>query len=272
MSRVLRYPGSKWRLAERILPYIPEHHSYLEPFFGSGAVFFSKVPSRIETINDLDGNVVNLFECIREEPERLAAAVAATPYSREIYDRSFQADKDAGLDRLQRAVAFLVACWQSHGFRSNQYRVGWKTDVQGRERMYSVWDWYRLPEKIVMVAERLRTVQIENRPALEVIGRFDSGNVFMYLDPPYVLETRTGKQYTHEMTDAEHIRLLEAIRATRAKVMISGYENGLYLEYLAGWERVSFPSTTAYGHRRTETVWMNYKAPADRPEEGGDGK
>ena len=89
--------------------------------------------------------------------------------------------------------------------------------------MYALWSWYNLPEKIIAVAERLRQVQIENRPALEVIGRFNSENVFMYLDPPYVLNTRNGKQYAFEMTDADHAKLLETICSTRAKVMISGY-------------------------------------------------
>ena len=233
MDKVLNYPGAKWSLAEKIIPYIPDHHSYLEPFFGSGAVFFSKEPSRIETINDLDSNVVNLFDCIRREPERLAATVMATPYSREMYDRTFNALMDDSQDSCQRAADFLVSCWQTHGFRVNKYRVGWKNDVQGR-------------------------VQIENRPALEVIGRFNSENVFMYLDPPYVLNTRNGKQYAFEMTDADHAKLLETICSTRAKVMISGYENVLYEEFLAGWKKVTFPSKTAYGAKRVEAIWMNY--------------
>lgn len=258
MDKVLNYPGAKWSLAKKFIPYIPKHHSYLEPFFGSGAVFFSKEPSRIETINDLDSNVTNLFDCIREDPEHLAAIVAATPYSREMYDRSFDAVKDDSLDKCQRAAAFLTLCWQTHGFRVNQYRPGWKNDVQGRERMYALWDWYKLPESIITVAERLRQVQIENRPALEVIRRFDRENVFMYLDPPYVLETRHGKQYAFEMSDADHAKLLEAIYGTRAKVMISGYENALYEEYLAGWRKVVFPSKTAYGAKRIEAIWMNY--------------
>lgn len=260
MDKVLNYPGAKWGLAKNFMQYIPKHHSYLEPFFGSGAVFFSKEPSRIETINDLDGNVVNLFDCIREDPEHLAAIVAATPYSREMYDRSFDALMDDGLDKCQRAATFLTSCWQTHGFRVNQYRPGWKNDVQGRERMYALWSWYKLPESIIAVAERLRQVQIENRPALEVIGRFDSENVFMYLDPPYVLDTRHGKQYAFEMSDADHAKLLEAICGTRAKVMISGYENALYEEFLAGWKKVVFPSKTAYGGKRAEAIWMNYDA------------
>ena len=72
MHSVIRYPGSKARLADWIIGHFPEHRSYLEPFLGSGAVLFQKPRSSIETVNDLDGEVINLFDCIRRDPERLA--------------------------------------------------------------------------------------------------------------------------------------------------------------------------------------------------------
>jgi hypothetical protein len=83
---VLRWPGSKWRLSDWIIQHMPPHEVYLEPFFGSGAVFFNKMPSDTETINDLDGNVVNLFRVIREHSEELAALIDMTPWSREEYN------------------------------------------------------------------------------------------------------------------------------------------------------------------------------------------
>ena len=85
MRAIVKYPGSKWAIADWIIEKFPPHHSYLEPFFGSGAVLFRKVPSAIETINDLDGEVVNLFDWIRQDPERLAREIYWTPYSRQIY-------------------------------------------------------------------------------------------------------------------------------------------------------------------------------------------
>ena len=139
MDKIIKYPGSKWGLAKEIIPYIPDHHSYLEPYFGSGAVFFKKEPSRIETINDLDGNVTNLFDCIRTEPERLAAIVMATPYSREMYDRAFKSLEDGGQDRCQRAAAFLTSCWQSHGFRVNKYKVGRNACARCRLKTDRLW-------------------------------------------------------------------------------------------------------------------------------------
>ncbi len=226
MRKILKYPGSKWRLSDELVKMIPDHHTYCEPYAGSMALLFAKEPSPIEIVNDLDSDVVNLFRCIQQDSERLARLVMTTPYSREVYDAQFQKNEYAS--RYQRAAGFLVKCWQGHGFRTCGGKVGWKHDVHGRERAYALWDWYRLPEWIIDVAERLRMVQIEHRPALEVIQRFDYGDVFMYLDPPYLLGTRARKQYKHEMTDEDHEEILQVILRSKAKIMISGYESELY--------------------------------------------
>ncbi len=265
MKRVLKYPGSKWNIAGQLVNLIPEHHSYVEPYAGSLALLFNKTPSPIETINDLDYDVVNLFQCIQQDAEKLSRLVMTTPYSRQMYEDSYKMDPVAemmfGLDRFHKACQFLIRCWQGYGFRTNGYKVGWKNDVQGREKAYALWSWYRLPEWIVDVAERLRMVQIEKRPAIEVIRRFDYDNVFMYLDPPYLLETRTGgqKQYKHEMTDDDHEELLKTITASKAKIMISGYESEMYNDYLQGWHKEQFSSCAEHAGSRTETIWMNYE-------------
>lgn len=264
MRNVLKYPGSKWNIASQIVNLIPEHHSYVEPYFGSGAVLFNKPVSSIETVNDLDYDVVNLFRCIREDPEKLARFVAATPYSRSEYDDTYKIDIFeimAPNEPYHKALRFLIRCWQGYGFRTNGYKVGWKNDVQGRERSYALLNWYHLPERIMEVAERLRLVQIENRPALEVIKRFNYKNVFMYIDPPYVLGSRVGgqKQYKHEMTDNDHIGLLEILLQSNAKIMISGYESDLYNDYLKGWNKMYFSSCAEQGKPRTEVIWMNYE-------------
>lgn len=259
MKRVLNYPGSKWNIVTSIVSRIPEHHSYVEPFFGSGAVLFNKPASDIETVNDLDSDVTNLFLCIQQDPEHLARLVMTTPFSRDAYDRSFYlASVNDFADNFQRAAGFLTRCWQGYGFRTNKYKVGWKNDVVGRERAYALWNWYRLPEWIIDIAERLRMVQIENKPALEVIRRFNKDGVFMYIDPPYLLETRAGKQYKHEMSDADHEEMLQELVASKAKVMISGYESQMYNDYLQDWNKTCFDSCAEHGKKRQEVIWMNY--------------
>lgn len=260
MRQVLKYPGSKWNIARQLVELIPEHHSYVEPYFGSGAVLFNKPPSHIETVNDLDSDVTNLFKCIQKDSERLARLVMTTPFSREEYDKQFEGiDQTMYASSFQRAAGFLIRCWQGHGFRTNGYKFGWKNDVVGRERAYALWNWYRLPEWIIDIAERLRKVQIENRPALEVIERFNYSNVFMYIDPPYILGVRAGKQYKHEMSDSDHEEILKTALQSKAKIMISGYESDMYNDYLKGWNKVCFSSCAEHGKPRTEVVWMNYQ-------------
>ena len=112
-----------------MLSFFPKHHSYLEPFFGSGAVLFSKPRSHIETINDLDGNVVNLFEWIKKDPEKLAHEIYYTPYSRQAYENSYAAVQESS---LEQAVNFCIRLNMGHGFRTNDEKVGWKNDIQGR--------------------------------------------------------------------------------------------------------------------------------------------
>lgn len=256
MKAVAKYPGSKWSLAQWIISYFPKHHSYLEPFFGSGAVLFNKPRSNIETVNDLDSNVVNLFKCIREDPAKLASMVYMTPYAREVYEKAFE---EVPGDKFEAALNFYIRLNMGHGFRTSGEKVGWKNDVQGRERAYAANDWCNLPDKIMQAAERLRGVQIENRPAVELIKRFNYPNVLIYCDPPYILGARNGKQYRFEMDDKDHEELLKVLLQHKGAVLISGYETDMYNDMLSGWTKVQNISYSQTHSRKTEILWMNFK-------------
>lgn len=256
MKAIMKYPGSKWSIADWIISYFPQHHSYLEPFFGSGAVLFNKPRSNIETVNDLDGNVVNLFEWIRKDPERLVREIYYTPYARQVYDSAFEAVPE---DSFGRAVNFYIRLNMGHGFRTNGEKVGWKNDVQGRERAYAARDWCNLPEKIMVAAERLRGVQIENMPAVELIQRFNYPNVLIYADPPYVLSARHGKQYRCEMDNGAQIELLEVLHAHKGPVLISGYDSDLYNDSLRNWYRVETDCYSQIASKKREVLWMNFE-------------
>ena len=109
-------------------------------------------------------------------------------------------------------------------------------------------------------AERLRGVQIENRPAVELIRRFNYPNVLIYADPPYLLSTRQRrKQYRHEMTDDDHMELLEALKAHKGPAIISGYDSDLYNRELKGWYKDGRTSFTQTASRRKEIIWMNFE-------------
>lgn len=257
MKPILKYPGAKWSIANWVISYFPKHHSYLEPFFGSGGVFFRKEPSNIETINDLDGEVVNLFECIKSDPEKLARNVYFTPYSLQVYNATYS--KEVPEDPFERAARFLAKCNMGHGFRTTGEKVGWKLDVAGRERAYAARAWADLPETIIEAAERLRGVQIECTPAVELIPRFNSPDVLIYCDPPYLLSTRHGKQYRCEMTESDHLKLLDVLKKHKGPAMISGYPSELYDTELAGWAKVHTTSTDLLSRVKKEVLWMNFE-------------
>ena len=258
MNAVMKYPGSKWSLAKWIIGHFPQHHSYLEPFFGSGAVLFTKERSAIETVNDRDADVVNLFDWIRKDPERLAQAIYWTPYARDIYEKAWEAQYTE-TDSFQRAVCFYTRLMMGHGFRITGEKVGWKNDVQDREAAYAANGWCKAPDIIRQAAERLRGVQIENRPALELISRFNYQKVLIYADPPYLLGTRHGKQYRHEMSDADHRDLLDALKAHKGPVILSGYESDLYNDALRDWHKDEAMAQAQTATKRREVLWMNFE-------------
>lgn len=255
MKCVLKYPGAKNRIADWICEYIPEHEVYLEPFAGSLAVFFAKTPARIETLNDLDNNVVNYFQIIRERPEELAEQLEMTPYSREEYYRACEyVPEDSDMEKARK---FAVRCWQGFGC-SNLYRNGFRSSQQ-RTSPHTTKEWRNLPERLIAASERLKNAQIENLPAVEVISRYNTADVFMYVDPPYLHGTRKNYLYRCEMNDTEHVELLEVLRKHRGKILLSGYDNDLYNEMLPGWKKVSKKTQAEAGIPRIETLWMNYE-------------
>lgn len=256
MRAIIQYPGSKWRIAKWIIDHFSPHHSYLELFFGSGAVLFTKERSNIETVNDLDGNVVNFFEWVQKDPERLAKEIYWIPYARDVFEKAC-VQMGSEKDSFNRAVTFCTRMMMGYGCRTNETKVGWKEDVQGREAAYAAKQWCELPETILEAAERLRGVQIENRPALELIRRYNYPNVLVYADPPYIISTRYSKQYRHEMTDHDHEELLYTLREHRGPALVSGYDNPLYNEILKDWYRDEIQTTARSNTKRREVLWMN---------------
>lgn len=261
MKNVLHYPGSKKRIAQWIINQMPTHHSYLEPFFGGGAILFEKPPAPIETVNDLDEDVINFFRVLKNPETRthLQEWLEYTPYARSVYDETFRKVPDGP---IEQAGYFAIRSMQSHGFRLTE-KCGWKKDVYGRESAYAVRYWNELPELLAVMATRLKNVQIEHRPALELIRAFNHPGVLMYLDPPYVLSTRGRKQYRHEMSDDDHREMLLEVRGCKAMVMLSGYDCELYNEYLGDWQKAQIDARAQNNHRRVETLWMNFE-PAEQ--------
>lgn len=129
-----------------------------------------------------------------------------------------------------------------------------------RKAAYAAFSWVNGPETVRRAAERLRGVQIEHRPALEVIRRFNYPNVLIYADPPYLMSSRMSrqKQYRHEMTDQDHLELLETLRAHRGPVLLSGYASPLYDRVLEGWYKETAAAQDQRSRKREEVLWMNF--------------
>lgn len=252
MKSVLKYPGAKNRLAPWICEYIPKHDVYLEPFAGSLAVLFNKQRSHIETVNDLDEEIVNFFRILRNRGEELEQLISLTPFSRREYESAYEFCGD----ELERARRFAVKCWMGFGC-GNRYRNGFKSGQQTHSPNPAK-AWSELPGTMKLATERLKGVQIENLPATELIKRYDTKDVFIYADPPYLNGTRKNYLYNYEMSDEDHVELLDLLVEHSGKILLSGYDNDLYNNALHGWNKVQKNTRAECGIKRTETLWMNY--------------
>lgn len=248
MRPIIKYPGAKWAIADWVVARLPAHSAYLEPYFGSGAVFFTKDRAPYETINDIDDDIVNLYRVIREDADRLAALLEITPWARAEYDRSC----DISDEPIERARRFVTHTWQSFGRGIPGVETGWKTKASE----YTLRRWAHLPDDICRTVERLRGVRIEKRPGIDLIRAHCDPRVLIYADPPYPSALRR-RFYPHEMTDADHVALLDALDAHPGPVALSGYHCPLYDARLAHWHAHEIHVTVEHGETRIEVLWLN---------------
>ena len=252
LNTILKYPGGKSRIADWIISFFPNHKVYLEPFFGSGALFFKKKPSYIETINDIDGDIINLFRVCREHPMELSAAINLTPFSRDEYIECCEPSAEP----IERARRTLVRFHQSFG-TTNSCKNSWRNvQTYGGPRCATMWNY--LPEAIIECCERLKDAQIENKDAIELIRRYDDPETLIYIDPPYLQELRKKNMYKYEYSLEQHKKLLNTIRQSKSMIIISGYDNELYNTKLAGWTTAEIETLAQMGKKRIEKIWFNF--------------
>ena len=268
MNALFRYPGSKWSLADWIISHFPDSYEkmvYVEPFVGSGAVFFNKLPGAVETVNDIDSDIVNLFYVLRENPDELIRVLSLTPYSREEYDNSFVPCDEP----IEKARRYMVKTTQAIGAKLGGSKCGWRNHKQPKIGG-SACKWGNITSNILVAAERLKgdtthLVQIEHTDALKLIEKHNNYETLMYLDPPYLLTSRrSSHHYTHEMSEDEHNRMLEIILESKAKIVLSGYESQLYSERLKDWRCFHTQSQTTSAEFADEFIWLNYDPPNEQ--------
>lgn len=256
----VRYHGGKWLLAPWICSHFPEHRIYVEPYGGGASVLLRKPRSYAEIYNDLDGEIVNAFRVLRDHGDELRRAVELTPFSRDEFRQSYEPSGDP-LEQARRTIlrSFMgfgsgAASGNNTGFRANSNRSG-TTPAH---------DWKNYPDQIPSLINRLRGVVIENRDAIEVMRTHDSAETLHYVDPPYVHETRNKLQsrteqttYKHELDDAQHMALAEALHELRGMVVVSGYRSAMYDSLYADWYRLDRKALADGAGSRVESVWMS---------------
>lgn len=251
----LRWFGGKWKQAKKIFGYFPPHSCYVEPFGGGASVLLRKPPSLVEIYNDLDGEVVNFFRVLREQPEKLVRSIWLTPYSREEAIKAWDNEPPTE-DPVERARRLYVRAWQTIG----GYNVGvdgksWRCiktadhDVSGN---------FADIDHLYAVAERLKLVQIEKDDALAVVRRFATDETLQYIDPPYPQETRYKKKVYHfEMNNSQHEKLAETIQESKGMFVVSSYQSELYDHLYFGWEKVTYKANANGGKERIEVLYLS---------------
>jgi len=247
------YYGGKMTLAPQIAQLLPAHDHYVEPFAGSLAVLLAKEPSQAETVNDLDGDLVNFWKVLRDQPEALERLAALTPYSRAEYEISKSLDGATDLERARRILVRL-----NQGRSNSMQPHGWRSGRKGSPSMGH--QFKNRAARITPTAERIAAVVIENRDAIEMIRDYGrEPSVCVYADPPYLGSTRASN-YRHEMLEDDlHVKLADALRNCKASVVLSGYASPLYEELYPGWHRMELKAPTALSGRaaENEVLWSN---------------
>lgn len=257
--------GGKFSHLDWLLPLLPECHHYCEPFAGSGAALINRAPAAVETYNDIDGEVVNFFGVLRDQHEALIRAIALTPFSREEYHLAINGDVE-GIDAVERARRFYVRARQTRTGLAQTASLGrWanckETSRSGMSGVVS--RWLGGVEALDEIAARFLRVQIENRPAIDVIRLYDSPQTLFYCDPPYLHATRgDAKAYGFEMDEQAHRELADTLNACVGMVAVSGYEHPLMDELFRPerWRKIKGAEKTIHSTKgvRAEVLWTNY--------------
>jgi DNA adenine methylase len=259
------YFGSKNKIAFELCQHLPPHNCWVEAFCGSSAMTLAKPPAPIEIINDVDGEIVNVFRQLRNNSKLLCKQIELTPYSEEelLVARN---KREEDISDLERARLFLVKSMMAinGAFGDSKGGFSYSDSYSRNNKEARVNRWNNLPDRLDKVVGRLKDVRIENKEAKKLIERFiDRPATLIYLDPPYLAERVNG--YEIEANDYNfHLDLLNLICTSQAMIFISGYKNELYSKLLTeekGWSLKEIETTTKGSNgsvkNRTEVIWMN---------------
>ncbi len=256
MKTPITYYGGKQMLVPEILPLIPEHITYCEPFLGGGAVFFSKTKSEVEIINDTNRFVVNFYRQAKTNFHALSTRIESTPHSRDCYrDALVMYERPHMFDNLDKAWAFWMLCNQGYSGKIGTWGFG--TVVQSCERrLMNARRHFGAGE----IVDRLEKVQIECHDALYVLTLRDRPTTFFYLDPPYY---NSNMGHYGGYTEADFEALLKTCSLLQGRFLLSSYPSDLLDRYTKehGWRQIEIQATVTASSKRkpkTEVLTANY--------------
>ncbi|MDI9864455.1 DNA adenine methylase [Flectobacillus sp. DC10W] len=260
MKTPIAYYGGKQSMLKEILPRIPEHKVYVEPFFGGGAVFFSKPQSGFEVINDINNNLITFYKVLKYDFEALQHRIDETFHSREQHTVA----KREYIQSLKNIESPLVTAWA----------VWVQTNLSFGSKINSGFGYDRFGSCALRIfnkkndftseyQERMRKVTIECYDALKVIKAYDSEDAFFYIDPPYVSSDQ-GHYKGYDSDD--FVRLLDLCGSLKGKFLLSSYPETILDEYIQNYnwkhERIvknlSVDGKKNKGKKKTECLTWNY--------------
>jgi DNA adenine methylase len=259
MKTPITYYGGKQRMIKKILPLIPAHTCFVEPFAGGLAVFFAKPPSNVECINDTNGELINFYKVIKHNFNELQYLLEETLYSRFLYKEAKEIYGNPGkYDTIKRAWAVWVLCNEGYGGKIGH---GWGFDRKSNKSVKTILN--KINNFTNEYAGRLKNTQIECDNALKIIKNFDSPETFFYIDPPYI-----GADQGHYKgyTENDFRELLELLAGIKGKFLLSSYSNEILSKYIMNnkWHSLEFKkylclsSNLKKTKNKTEILTANY--------------
>ena len=229
---------------------------FIEGCGGGASLLFAKEPVGREVYNDINQNVYAFFLTLASHAcfQSLKSFLDITPYSRQLHNKFREQLADPSLSYLDRAARFFYVNRTS--FNGNG---GFSRNLHTRRGMLkSVSDYLSTVDNLEQFHQRISRVLIEQLDVLDLVKRYNREDAFLYLDPPYIHETRkSNKGYDDEMTTDHHHQLAQALCGFSGKVMLSGYRHPAY-EPLAPWRQIEFTSKSAHSQGQ-EILWLNYE-------------
>lgn len=259
----LRYYGGGWTRAKWTIKHFPKHDNYVEPCFGAGSILARKPVAMLESINDVDGRVVNFFRVLRDKPNELIELINLSPWAEDELSFCLIPSNSP----IEDARRFFMACWMNvHGNPIPGQATSFRNQngLSGR---------YAMPTSdainrtdLLSFANRLKNTQIFNRDAIEIIKKYYRYDCLIYFDPPYLLETRKrSRGYAFETSTAWHRLAAYWLRQAAGHVVVAGYRSRLYERVYEdyGFIRVEREQKTNGKTTATECLWLSPRTVED---------